>query len=559
MDSIGRKEPWNERIDGGQNKGMSSSPLNAPASGTPADTLSLGGNLPTFSRVPDFGRVAGFNAMTDSLPSVNYLQMTHDSLNRYLNPVPFSEIPNLKELLIDRGEDYRFAKRYTIDEVMNNPQKAEAFTHDYLAGESPYFAVARNPESGLSFDGINLDPKTGKPLEVRNWSAPSKECLDIGLCIKALEGDAKAALVFSKDDPSKAPDMAADILRKKMDSYEKFQNENPGYGGFIPWFMSGKEMKPTPDWDGQVPGLDNGEWIWTLLDAEQALRDKGMTDLADRYGRYNENLQNHVVKMFYDPVAGRVRGDIKIVSPQSPDSAYEPAPGKCDYLDGIHEGHMLLLYMALFGKGLPEGAEDRIWGSYKLGKVDTKWGTTWQAWAGSSHESWAHLFLPTRDLEPFNKLFRIREEIRSQNAAERHYPGFASSTNEPGGKGYFSACGIEGIGTLEPEHNDVFAIYGAFPMLQEFSDKEPPTGNYGLAWLLNMLKCQKMQGPLGGGESATNDGKLVSSMKTIDGTFPNLLAMMGGLSKETAKLLESKGLYDKFMKIEEKKLKEAFG
>jgi hypothetical protein len=558
MDSIG-KEFRADRIAPGQNRGGASTEMSAPGPGLPADTISFGGNTPLFSRVPDFIKAHGSAAPAECSPPVNYMQNVRDSLNNSLQPVPLSEIPGLDDVSARSGDFYRFAQRYSVDEVMNNPQKAEAFKKDYLYGEAPYFALARHPESGLSFDGINLDIKTGKPLKVRNWSAPSKECLDIGLCIKALEGDPQAAIVVSKDDPSKAPEIAADILGKKMNSYEKFYQENPGYGGFIPWFMSGKEMKPTPDWEGQVPGLDNAEWVWTLLDAEQALRNKGLNELADKYGRYNETLQKNVVKMFYDPVAGKVRGDIKIVDPQSPDSTYEPAPGKCDYLDGIHEGHMMLLYMDLFGKGLPEGASDKIWGSYRLNKVESKWGTTWQAWAGSAHESWAHLFLPTRDLEPFNKLFRIREEIRSQNSAERGYPGFGSSTNEPGGTGYYSASGIEGIGTLEPTHNDVFAIYGAFPMLLEFSDKEQSTGNYGLAWLLNMLKCPKMQGPLGGGESATNDGKLVSSMKTTDGSFPNILAMTGGLAKETAEMLQRRGLYDRFMQIEEKKLKEAFG
>ena len=123
------------------------------------------------------------------------------------------------------------------------------------------------------------------------------------------------------------------------------------------------------------------------------------------------------------------------------------------------------------GKGLPEGASKKIWDSTKMNRVETKWGTTWEAWAGSSHESWAHLFVPFRDISTYNNLFKIREKIRSQNAAERGYPGFASSTNEPGGNGYLSACGIEGIGTLEPKHNNVFAIYGAFPMLLEFSER----------------------------------------------------------------------------------------
>ena len=74
---------------------------------------------------------------------------------------------------------------------MNNPEKAESFINDYISHEAPYFALARHPESGLSFDGVSLDTNTGKLKEIRNWSAPSKECLDIALCIKAIEGGSK--------------------------------------------------------------------------------------------------------------------------------------------------------------------------------------------------------------------------------------------------------------------------------------------------------------------------------------------------------------------------------
>ncbi len=470
-----------------------------------------------------------------------------------------SEITDLKAEAPDNLPPYRFALKYSVEEIMKNPEKARAFIHDYLSTEANYYAVARDEKTGITYDGINLDIKTGNPLQVRDLSAPSKECLDMGICVKALSGDPRAALVVSNDDPSKAPEIAAGILKKKMDSYEKFYRENPGYGGFLPWFKVTDPIKPTPDWEAQVPALDNGEMVWSLLVAEQALRKSGYTEIASQYGQYNEMLQQNAVKMFYDPIAGKLRGDVKVVNPQSADSSYETAPGKCDNLDGVHESSMLLLYVTLFGKGLPEDASDKIWNSTAMKRVESKWGTTWQACWGSSHESWAHLFLPFRDNPDFNTLFRIREKIRTQNAAERGYPGLAASTNKPGADGYLSECGIEDIGSQPVTHNDVFAIYGAFPTLLQFADKEPPSENYGLAWLLNMLQTQKMQGPLGGGESATNDGTKISPMKTIDGTLPNILAMTGGLASETAELLKSKGLYDRFMKIIEGELKEGMG
>ncbi|MGV8120263.1 MAG: hypothetical protein AB2L14_10930 [Candidatus Xenobiia bacterium LiM19] len=474
-------------------------------------------------------------------------------------PEAAQEIADIQPKAADDLPPYRFAMKYSVEEIMKSPEKARAFVNDYLSTEANYFAVARDEKSGLTYDGINLDIKTGKPLQIRDWSAPSKECLDMGICVKALSGDPRAALVVSKDDPSKAPEIAAGILKKKMDSYEEFYRENPGYGGFLPWFRVSEPVKPMPDWEAQIPALDNGEMVWSLLVAEQALKQSGYSEIAKQYSNYNEMLQQNAVKIFYDSAAGKLRGDVKVVNPQSADSSYETAPGKCDYLDGVHESSMLLLYVTLFGKELPEGASDKIWDKSAMKRVESKWGTTWEACWGSSHESWAHLFLPFRDNPDFDTLFRIREKIRTQNAAERGYPGLAASTNKPGSDGYLSDCGIEDIGSQPVTHNDVFAIYGAFPTLLQFAGNEPPNENYGLAWLLNMLQTQKMQGPLGGGESATNDGTKISPMKTIDGTLPNILAMTGGLAPETAEMLKSKGLYDRFMKIVEGELKEAMG
>lgn len=461
----------------------------------------------------------------------------------------------------EKNNPYKFSSKYTIKDIMTDPVKAKAFATEYLAGENAYFSIARDEKTQLMYDGYNLHEDTGLIKDVRFWSAPSKESLDLGICIKALGGDEKAALVVSKNNPSDAKKIAADILKKKMDSYMKFYKENPGYGGFLPWVYVDGEIRPAKGWEGQLPGLDNGEWVWSVLAAEKALRKAGFKDIADHYGKYGDILKSKLTDIFYDKEAGKIRADVKVVSPESPDSKYETqidVPGKCAYLSDFHEGLMLILSVLLLGKDMPEKEVERVWKNVDTKRVETKYGTTWEAWCGSTHESWAYLFLPYRDIPNYKDLFRIREKIRTQNSAARQYPGRAASTNEPGGNGYLSACGIEGIGTMEPEHNDVFATYGAFGLLFEFSDK-PAQGNYGLAWLLNMLKANKMQGPLGGGESATNDGKKACCVKTVDGTFPNLLAMMGGIEKETSEMMKDYGIYDKFKGLMESKYKEAFG
>ena len=462
----------------------------------------------------------------------------------------------------EKGNPYKkIADKYTIEDIITDPVKAKAFEKEYLQGESDYFSVARDEKTQLIYDGFNLHEDTGLIKDVRFWSAPSKESLDIGICIKALSGDEKAALVVSKNNPSEAKKVAADILKKKMDSYMKFYEENPGYSGFLPWVYVNDEIKPANGWEGQIPGLDNGEWVWSVLTAEKALKKEGFKEIGDQYGKYVDILRSNLSKIFYDKEAGKIRADVKVVDPHSKDTEYETqknVPGKMAHLSDFHEGLMLTLFVSLFSKDISDKEVEGIWKNIDTKRVETKYGTTWEAWCGSSHESWAYLFLPYRNMPQYKDLFRIREKIRTQNAAEKDYPGLASSTNEPGGNGYLSACGIEGIGTMEPQHNDTFAVYGAFPLLLEFSDK-PAKGNYGLAWLLNMLKANKMEGPLGGGESSTNDGSKASCMKTVDGTLPNLLAIMGGIEQETGEMMKDCGVYDKFIHLMKGKYDEAFG
>ncbi|MBN9414399.1 MAG: hypothetical protein J0I12_03130 [Candidatus Eremiobacteraeota bacterium] len=457
--------------------------------------------------------------------------------------------------MIIQNPTFCFAKKYTTAEILNDAAKAQSFQDEFLKGEADYFEQCHDPRSGIVYDGLNLDAQTGKVAGVRNWSAPSKECLDLGLCIKALQGDEKAVQVVGRGDAARAKEEALKLLDQKMGAYQEFQRENPRYAGFLPWyFINGGKIEATPDWQGKIPGLDNGEWMWTMLTAEKALKEAGAEQLASKYQAYNQQLMDNVTKVFYDPRGVACRGDVRIT-----ENGYE-ALHRGAFMTGehgVHEGCMLIHYLTLFGKDLPPGASDKIWDDIKMKRVESKHGTTWQGFWGSAHESWAYLFLPFRDHQGYQNLHRIREEVRVNNAVERGYPGLATSTNGPRG-GYLSDCGIEGIGTQPVKSNDTFAVYGCFPLLLEFSQKVGP-GNFGLAWLHNMLTAPRMQGPLGGGESGSNDGEAFSAMKTTDGTHPSLLGMMGGLEKETAAVMREKGVYDKFMARIDSEYRETFG
>jgi hypothetical protein len=454
-----------------------------------------------------------------------------------------------------QAPDWLFAPSYGTAEILGDPVRAAAFQDDYLAHEAEFFARARDPRSGLTFDGLNLDPGTGLATGVRAFSAASKECLDLGLCVKALYGDPTIAKVVSPRDPSQAPALAAEILAKKIRSYQAYAKDYPGFAGYFTWFESGEKARPTRDWAKAIPTLDLGEMMWALLLAEKALRDTGRGELAQAYKAYNDALQSRAYEAFFEPSKGGIRGHVEVSDPKDPHSRFSGTAITTGE-HGVHEGQMMILYMTLFG-GLSEQQKDKIWDGIKMTRVEHKHGTTWQGFWGSPHEEWGHLFLPYRDHKGFADLFRIREKIRSQNASERGYPGFAASAHHPGGQGYAAAAGVEGVNSQPLEFQNTYTPYGAFPMLLQFAGHL--TGNIGLAWLHNMLLGPRQQGPLGAGESGDNSGQHAPPVKTIDATFTNLLAMAGGLAKETAALLREKGKYQEFMRRIDGEYRETFG
>jgi hypothetical protein len=75
----------------------------------------------------------------------------------------------------------------------------------------------------------------------------------------AIAGSQDAARFLSSANPGAAPDIAASIMKTKLDTYLRFNQTYPGFGGFLPWFMSdSQEITPTWDWVNRVPALDNG-------------------------------------------------------------------------------------------------------------------------------------------------------------------------------------------------------------------------------------------------------------------------------------------------------------
>ena len=75
----------------------------------------------------------------------------------------------------------------------------------------------------------------------------------------AIAGSPEAARFLSPTDTAAAPEIAASIMQTKLQTYLKFNETNPGFGGFLPWITAdSQDLTPTWDWVNRVPALDNG-------------------------------------------------------------------------------------------------------------------------------------------------------------------------------------------------------------------------------------------------------------------------------------------------------------
>ena len=130
----------------------------------------------------------------------------------------------------------RFAKEFE-EADWHNPQTRADFMANVMHVERRFFgeaaALAFDPDTGMTYDGVGLDYQTGDVQHetLRTFSAPSKEALHLSLLALALQpaDDVPAELatvlplLYSTDE-------ALDILEKKARTMEDFDARFPGFG-----------------------------------------------------------------------------------------------------------------------------------------------------------------------------------------------------------------------------------------------------------------------------------------------------------------------------------------
>ena len=458
----------------------------------------------------------------------------------------------------------RFAPLFTQREIVNNP---EPFIQDLLYWEG-HFAkpgVGYNGANGMTYDGTLLNQRTGLEwAEARgrhNFSAASKESLHVMVLAQALAGNSDAARVVAPHALASAPEIAYGIMKQKLKTYLSFNETYPGFGGYLPWYSNTfATIEPTSDWVNRVPGLDNGELLWAVYGAVQALDSSSkphFRQLGAEWQTWLDYTKLNAAKIFYRG-SGKVCAVVDLKQALSPDGPKQKY--KCegtDVLNDPYEGELFTWWLYFFG-GLSAADKKALWIAKRPKLVSVEYHkhgigpiTVQKGFWFSSHEQWKVLEMPYYDVDIVKRVYTNAERARTCNSAAKHIPGEYASVNnvtDSTGQiiGYISNAGIPSISNQTEQELDVITPYAVFPTLLVEGERGRAVG---MAWWWNMVLGKKMQNPYGSTESERIDGTAVSSFVSWDSKITTVSALLGGVVDLVREKMKADGIYGEFRRV----------
>ena len=493
----------------------------------------------------------------------------------------------LLNVVASTASDCQFSRKYSC----NNFLQSESARNDYLEkimeweGNFATPGIGYDKVTGHTYDGHPLNYETGELYgEPHLFSAPSKESIHLSLLSLAIGGN-EYALKFTGGF-----DAAIDLLELKISGYEQFNMSFPGYGCFTPWLGFDTEQgtfSPLESWSEpyyKVPGLDNGEWFWSIYSTVTALEKLGdnYANLTRRFTAYMTCQKDSAKTIFYRG-KGDVSAEVYIL-----DVTIAPVVGNYEhcsgYLNDPYEGETMtqLLYLFSDWSDDEEGREE-LWSSKrglleavnytvpryhtyaKLKEDEDVVITVQKGFWFSTHEQWKVLLMPylSSELPLVRAIFSNCEKARVLDAHVSSLPGLLASVNDvtDGSQDipdYASACGIESIATQDIQRRDLMTPYGSFGLFMY-------NVSVGLCWYDNMLDGPRMQSRYGSTEAINANGTEISPLVTWDSKITTVLAMLGGVGDIVKEGLRAEkdsvygSLYDRFVYVVNREYELAFG
>lgn len=493
----------------------------------------------------------------------------------------------------------RFAQSYTCQDF-SSPDVVNKYLEEVMDWEGRFAqpGIAYDPLTGYTYDGHPIDYDTGELYgEPHPFSAPSKESIHLSILALAVDGNALALRFVG------GIENAIDLLETKIKGYSQFNSTYPGYGCFTPWVSFNPEngtIMPAWDWSDpyRVPGLDNGEWFWSIYataislekfdaDSLQAKGDQRPTNLMDKITNLAKSYRSHATcqasnaKTIFYRGEGTVSAVVDVLDPFSLpfEANYKHSEGS-NYLDDPYEGETMTFLLYLFGEWKSEDEKDMLWikkrpmlqrDEFVIPDLFVRDGcdriTVQKGYWFSTHEQWKLLLLPYLNaderLKVIRKVFANAEKARVWDAHLTGLPGLLASVNDvtDGSEDipdYISASGVPSISFQEVERRDVITPYASFGLfLQNVST--------GLCWYNNMLRSPRMQSAFGSIEAINVNGTEISPLVTWDSKVTTVLSMLGGVGHLSQQGLMSVNdpdygtAYDRFASIIEREYGAVFG
>lgn len=469
--------------------------------------------------------------------------------------------------LSSTSQPCHFARSFTCEQFLSNASAVQDFTLAAMSAEGAGFhqpGIGYENVTGYTYDGHPLNYTDGTLAGTPHlFSAPSKESLHVGMLALAVDGN-EPALAFVGGLAN-----ALSLLERKITTYEAFNSSFPGYGCFTPWVsVNASGVVPNPGWVGLVPGLDNGEWVWSLLAAATTLEDNGYSQLAGRYWAYFRCMADNAKIIFYGG-GGNVTSVVSILNMSAPVTPGNYNRTNGGLLDDPYEGETLTVLLDLFASWPNASERELMWlvkrpmlqpVNYTMsGNVNM---TVQRGWWFSAHEQWKTMLLPYLDVPIAEVVFKNCEKVRSIDASRNAIPGLFASVNDVTSGSinipdYISATGIASVAFQPILRRDVVTPYGSWVMMLH-------NVSVGLCWYANMLAAPRMQGPHGSTEAIAINGTEISPLTTWDSKVTTLLSLAGGVSPLVARALKrlpdiSGGTaYDRFVYVVNREMSLAF-
>ena len=479
---------------------------------------------------------------------------------------------------------FRFSQSFNTDELLTNSIRRADFVYSLMSSLGNGFhqpGVAYHSVLGTTFDGGRFDFFSGRPLGVRkNITAGSKEAIHLSILSACVASNHLARLFVSPDNTNAAPTIATNLIVRKLDAWDDFDQRYPGFGHWLPW-MTYQEDRLVPaqnaesasqTWTNRLPALDNGEFVVALLQLEGDLRDAGYASLADRVAGRVADMQSNAVAMFIEPGTNLIRGVVRVAHPELPptDALQNYSHDDTDtkfFCNDPYEGELMALFLDLFGNWPVLTNREALWEKQRVATNYVVGGTNvtvQQGYHFSSHEEWGFLQWPYMDVPLAAAVFRNGQVARTQFSATSGIPGLLAACHAPltGNQElvYTNTPGIPQLAQPNQSTNtitNVVTAYGAFPVI--LADQA-----VGLTWLDVMLDASKGQAVLGIPDSLAVDGSGVAPVATWDVNGLVALSLIVGTRIEQAgehplrRHLVRHGVYDRATMLISNEYAEAF-